>query len=377
MAPKSTKKKDPVRYHLQEDSASCNPEDFNEGDVIEVLDLAGVEGLSTSRGVFWVEAVELSDGSGITLKVASLGGDDQASSALLATIFNRKKARLHLCFSTEGPTACKLDGLGIGGHCSQVHKYALSDYPVKAADPSVARAVRHRRRDLDRKKGKGGREASSSRERSPRREREEDERPGALRKPGQKRSREEEHEVDEDPAGGVWERARSLREEDNRREEIEEHHPREEAGEELDGPGARPALRAALGKLKARLGRPSKEGRNGAGAGGEPFDVFRPPQGELKKKEKREALEDTPDVKRRATEAGEDIRGTTTKPSKKEAEEKEDRPPGGVLAELVHKASKPPKKKRASQKKSKSKKTAMALMQTLAKGLGLKTYKNP
>ena len=169
-----------------------------------------------------------------------------------------------------------------------------------------------------------------------------------------------------------------MREEDNRREEIEEHHPREEAGEELDGPGARPALRAALGKLKARLGRPSKEGRNGAGAGGEPFDVFRPPQGELKKKkEKREALEDTPDVKRRATEAGEDIRGTTTKPSKKEAEEKEDRPPGGVLAELVHKASKPPKKKRASQKKSKSKKTAMALMQTLAKGLGLKTYKNP
>lgn len=96
MAPKRGRMTEPVRYNLREDPNSCNAEDFNEGDIIEVLDLAGVEGLATTRGVFWVEAVELRDGSGIVLKVACLGGDDQASSALLATVFNRKKARLHL-----------------------------------------------------------------------------------------------------------------------------------------------------------------------------------------------------------------------------------------------------------------------------------------
>ena len=157
---------------------------------------------------------------------------------------------------------------------------------------------------------------------------------------------------------------------DEGRQRLEEH------GDDQGKPGSRPALRAALGKLKARLGRaPVERDPDGAGDGGGPFDAFRlPPDASRKKEKKKEALEEHRE-KRKALEAGEDIKGTTSRPSRKETDEKKVKPPDGVLAELVHKASKPPTKKRAGTKKSKSKMTAMALMKTLAKGLGLKKFK--
>lgn len=209
MAPKPKERQISMKFDLASHPDTIETEEFDEGDILEALDLEGVEGLTSSRGVFWVEAVELRDDSGLILQVACLGADDDASTALLGTLFNRKKARLHLCTSRDGPKSCAIEKMGAHG-CS-FYKFANTDYPLKSIDVNIAKAFKRRRREWDRRKGKGRREESPGGERvSP-------EaiaaaagtlklpgRSGALRKPKRSREEQDEREQEGDALGGVW-----------------------------------------------------------------------------------------------------------------------------------------------------------------------------
>ena len=383
MAPKPRERHMSMKFDLTSHPEAIDAEEFNDGDILEVLDLEGVEGLTSSRGVFWVEAVELRDDSGITLLVACLGADDQASTALLGTLFNRKKARLHLCSSRGGPPSCTVEKMG--AHASSFYKFANADYPLKSIDANIAKAFKRRRREVDRKKGKGRREESPGGERVspeagagaagsvplPGRE-------GVLRRPKRSREERDEREAEEASLRGVWVQDKGALDEAEAEgdEDLETpgHHL---VGDKAAGGGSRPALKEALAKLKTRLGHPpSPKARDGAGAGGDRFDVFKPVRATPKRRlEKERSSTEASSKAKELLDQGEDTSDTTMKVSKKEKEEKRDKLPGGVLGELVSKATMKPKVKKPSSKNSKSKKTAMALMQTLAKGLGLKTMK--
>ena len=360
------------KFELRLNSEELFTEEFKEGDILEVLDLEGVAEDGILRGVFWVEAVELADRSGVTLRVACLGGDGKSETALLGTTFNRKKVRLHLCSGREKDAPCTVGATM--AHAQTFYKYPLTDYPLKYVSEEVAKAYKRRRREWGRKRGKGGRDCSESPSRGRRGAGEENPpvRPSALR-----RKRKE----SEPPVGQEAERADP---ESHWRapggqgdEEAEEHGEPKERTSREGGHTARTrqssnaALSHALGNLRRRLGiEKAPEQRDGVGNGGERSGDFNAAQGALGRAKTRASREPIPVEP--IEDEGEATKGTTMSSLKKVQTEKKDRPPRGVLSELVNKAAKRPKEKKEERKESKSTKTAMALVQTLARGLGVK-----
>ena len=360
------------KFELRLNSEELFTEEFKEGDILEVLDLEGVAEDGILRGVFWVEAVELADRSGVTLRVACLGGDGKSETALLGTTFNRKKVRLHLCSGREKDTPCTVGATM--AHAQTFYKYPLTDYPLKYVSEEVAKAYKRRRREWDRKRGKGGRDRSESPSRGRRGAGEENPpvRPSALR-----RKRKE----SEPPIGQEAERADP---ESHWRapggqgdEEAEEHgEPKERTSREgghttRTRQSSNAALSHALGNLRRRLGiEKAPEQRDGVGNGGERSGDFKAAEGALGRAKTRASREPIPVEP--IEDEGEATKGTTMSSLKKVQTEKKDRPPRGVLSELVNKAAKRPKEKKEERKESKSTKTAMALVQTLARGLGVK-----
>lgn len=354
------------KFDLQQNSEELFAEQFKEGDILEVLDLEGVAEEGTLRGVFWMEAVELTDRSGVTLRVACLGGDGKTETALLGTTFNRRKVRLHLCAGREKDAPCT--AVDTGAHAQTFHKYPLNDYPLKYVSEEVARAYKRRRREWDRKRGKGGRDCSLSPGRgsagagaipNP-------VRPSALKRRRRDPERSPGREAGREEASG------GLQEEET--EEIIEEKKRvsgEEVHASRTSPSSKAALSQALGNLRKRLGiEKTTEQGDGVGSGGERFTASGAAQGVLDKTKTRTSRGEAP--VQQIVDKEEATKGTTTSVAKKVQVEKKDRPGRGVLSELVNKAAKRPKEKKEEKKESKSTKTAMALVQTLARGLGVR-----
>ncbi|CAK9026508.1 Ribosomal protein L15, partial [Durusdinium trenchii] len=313
------------KFELRLNSEELFTEEFKEGDILEVLDLEGVAEDGILRGVFWVEAVELADRSGVTLRVACLGGDGKSETALLGTTFNRKKVRLHLCSGREKDTPCTVGATM--AHAQTFYKYPLTDYPLKYVSEEVAKAYKRRRREWDRKRGKGGRDRSESPSRGRRGAGEENPpvRPSALR-----RKRKE----SEPPIGQEAERADP---ESHWRapggqgdEEAEEHgEPKERTSREgghttRTRQSSNAALSHALGNLRRRLGiEKAPEQRDGVGNGGERSGDFKAAEGALGRAKTRASREPIPVEP--IEDEGEATKGTTMSSLKKVQTEKKDR----------------------------------------------------
>ena len=329
-----------------------------ESDILEITELLGVEGLPSARGTFWVEGKEYRDAHGLALRVACLTGGEDSTTPLLTQNFNRKKQLLHLC-SFEG---CQTEGFG--AHATKVSHFLQADYATRHLDPQVGRALQRRRRELSKKRGKGGvgeeddswGEAGHGRGAPP----------PARRGPSDRARAPETQQSWEEPAG-VWE---------NRDAEEAEREEGEEVAEERlpsSGPGSPGELRAALNKMRQRMGHGAgPKSRAEAKHGGEIYDAFTPAA-----ERSRETSRTGRESKQKLAEGSSmDTRGGVLKKSKqKEKTEEFKEKPKGVLKDLVTKASNRAPALKEKKEKSKSSKTAIALVQTLAKGLGVKVKK--
>ena len=329
-----------------------------ESDILEITELIGVEGLPLARGTFWIEGKEFRDDHGLALRVACLTGGDDTTTPLLTQMFNRKKQQLHLC-SSEG---CRAEGFG--AHATRVSHFLQANFTTRHLDPQVGRALQRRRRELSKRKGKGG---VGGGEDSPG-----EAGPGrgapmpARRGPSEHGRAPGGGEDWEEPAG-AW-------------EDYEEERIAQEEGGQLGegrlpaaGPGSPEELRAALSKMRQRMGHGAgPKSRLAVKPGGGIFDAFSPAaeksQGTL-----RPGKEDRP---KEAEHPQADLReGVLRRSKKKEKSEEFKEKSKGVLKDLVTKASKMAPAQKEKKEKSKSSKTAIALVQTLAKGLGVKVKK--
>lgn len=325
-------------------------------DILEITELKGVKDLPEARGSFWVDEVLYKDLDGTALQVACLSGGDNASTPLLTQIFNRRKQRLHLCARDD----CQLEGFG--GHTIRVQHFLQEAYNTGYLDPQVGRALQRRRRELSKKKGKGGvgEEEQSDPEAGA---------PGERPAPAGRELTEERRALNRAEGGeggeGVWQEPQA--------EEIAEEEARERGESRLPatGPGSPKELRDALGKMRRRLGHgpgPSRDSE--VKHGGKAFDAFGPAvEGSRRRALRSGRREETG----RPDDAEEASRGGILKSSKRHDKKEKSRDgPKGVQKDLVTKAARGAPAAKEKKEKKESSKTAIALVQTLAHGLGLK-----